>query len=122
MNNLYDRYLGDDSYDVNTPSDASEENIDVDDIYNRIDDIDEKISDINLILIKNNSSRSEEVVVATPDYPDYSAEIASITDAVSNINDSVDGVNTWIIVIAFIIVFFETKRMIRGAIKTFDKE
>lgn len=102
---LSGRYLG--QPEESTPSDAEH---DIDDLYEKLDGIE---GQLQLIYQKDNS-----VVVEYPEKASLSdAEIASLSDAVSDIKQSNNNLYTWVVVLAFIIVLFEIKKMFRASFK-----
>lgn len=104
-------YKLDDSYYLGsvpeaTPTD-SEHNID--DIYDELHDVKGQMQLLN----------EKEVVVnvETATSSDSSQDIASLTDAVQELQKTNNNIYQWCVVIAFIIVILEVKKMFRGSIK-----
>lgn len=115
-------------FDYSTPSDAramsgldsSEEEstteYSIDDVYKMLDSIDQRLSDLQISSAKKDGfSRNEADSVEISSSTD--AMLASITDASGKISDNTEKSSMWIMVLAFIIVIFELKRMIRGSVK-----
>lgn len=115
-------------FDYSTPSDAramsgldpaeeeSTTEYSIDDVYKMLDSIDQRLSDLQISNTK--SSRSSEVASTGSDMgTSTDAMLASITDASGKISDNTEKSSVWIMVLAFIIVIFELKRMIRGSVK-----
>lgn len=96
---IYDINTG----DVSTPSDAESVNVyTIDDIYQLLDSIDSRLSEIQI-----NNNNDENVI---------EIDTASITDATGSIKENTDNIYIWIIVLSFIIVIFEIRKMFRNAI------
>lgn len=117
----YDVFMASDT-DATFEEDSSSISDDtITDIYKRIDNLDKNVNDL-LIL----SSRKEGV---NPDSRTNSANdsgstptdvyLASITDACQNIKENTYNTYSWVIILSFIIVIFEFKKLVRGAIKKY---
>lgn len=115
-------------FDYSTPSDAramsgldpaeeeSTTEYSIDDVYKMLDSIDQRLSDLQISSAKKDGfSRNEADSVETSSSTD--AMLASITDASGKISNNTEKSSIWIMVLAFIIVIFELKRMIRGSVK-----
>lgn len=115
-------------FDYSTPSDAramsgldpaeeeSSTEYSIDDVYKMLDSIDQRLSDLQISSAKKDGfSRNEADSVEISSSTD--AMLASITDASGKISDNTEKSSMWIMVLAFIIVIFELKRMIRGSVK-----
>ena len=100
-------YLG--QPDEATPSDSQ---YDIDDIYQKLDEMN---GNLQLIYRKDNS-----VNVTVPESSTGTdAELASLSDAVTDIKKSNEDLYQWVVILAFIIVILECKKMFRGAIKKY---
>lgn len=104
---LSNSYVG--QPDEATPNDSQ---YDIDDIYEKLDEMN---GNLQLIYRKDNT-----VNVSVPDSATSTdAELASLSDAVSDIKESNDNLYQWVVILAFIIVILECKKMFRGAIKKY---
>lgn len=104
---LSSMYLG--NPEEATPTDSEH---DLDDVYNKLDEMN---GNLQLIYRKDNT-----VSVSVPESASGTdAEIASLTDAVTDIKESNENLYQWVIILAFIIVILECKKMFRGAIKKY---
>lgn len=117
----YDVFMASDT-DATFEEDSSSISDDtITDLYKRIDNLDKNVNDL-LIL----SSRKEGV---NPDSRTNSASdsgstptdvyLASITDACQDIKENTYNTYSWVIILSFIIVIFEFKKLVRGAIKKY---
>lgn len=103
-------------YSEHTETDASEDN---EVILEKLDNIDERLSDIQLQQgnqksnVTYNISESNEETTSTQ----TDAYLASITDAVTDLKQEVVISYTWVICLTFIYVIFESKKLLRGSIK-----
>lgn len=112
---------------MSSPTDAetleTEETTEVsnDEIYAMLDDLDKRVSDLQLETAAKRYSDEGRQSLSTSTPTDI--YLASITDAVGEIQKNTYDGYTWIVILAFVIVIFETKKLFRGAIKTwYDKE
>ena len=91
-----------------SPSDASEDTTEhsIDDIYAMLDSIDGRLSELQIESSTSNASSSAQ-----------SVDLASVTDATASIAENTTNIYVWVVVLAFIIVIYESKKIFRGSIK-----
>lgn len=104
---------------IATGSDATEESTEysLDDIYKKLDEVDQRVSDFQLSSTQKKGSMEAAQNNTSAGTP-TDIYLASITDASTEIAQNTSAIGSWIVVIAFIIVLFECKKMIRGSIKS----
>ena len=103
-----------------TETDATEESSSsehsIDDIYEMLDSIDGRLSELQLERSRSGTRSVSETSESGTGMD--SESVASLTDAVEVIKDNTFNTYSWLVILAFVIVIFECKKMIRGAIKS----
>lgn len=116
----YDMFMASDT-DATIEEDSSFISDDtITDIYERIDDMDKNINELMLMSSRKSdltSAGNREITSneATP----TDVYLASITDACQDIKENTYNTYSWVIILSFIIVIFEFKKLVRGAIKKY---